>query len=354
MNNSIEKLLRPHFRTIKGYVSAGMESDKTAEKIFLNANENPYPLPGLEHYSRYPEPQPAALLQAYAEVYGVAPDQICAARGADEAIALLTRLFCEPHKDAILITPPTFGIYAHDADAMPVDVIKVPFLEEGGKFVLDVDGILAAPRAKLIYLCSPNNPTGHNLPIEAMRRICRETEGESIVIVDEAYAEFSAQDSMVRYLGEHPNMIILRTLSKSYSLAGARMGCLISSDADFIKAARSKAIDTYPLPVGSIDAAIKALGMRDQVQKNIAKILAERERFCAALQAHESVTHIYPSDANFLLIKVERAKEFYQFCAERNILLRDFSAQNGTENCLRISVGSREENDAVLEALQQF
>jgi len=220
MNSALSNLIRSHYRTLKGYVSAGMESDKSADLIFLNANENPYELDGLEGLSRYPEPQPKALLAAYADAYGCAANNIVATRGADEAIVVLSKVFCEPHQDRILICPPTFGMYGVNAGAMPAGVVKVPLLARGNDFALDVDGILATD-AKLIFICSPNNPTGTPIAPEDVARICRETEGRSVVILDETYAEFARETrSMVPDIAAHPNLIILRTLSKSYSLAG--------------------------------------------------------------------------------------------------------------------------------------
>lgn len=170
MNPALKNLLRPHYIDLQGYVSAGMESDKSAEKIFLNANENPYELPGLEGFNRYPEPQPKSLAAAYANAYGVKPDQIVMTRGADEAIVILTKLFCEPHKDAVLTCPPTFGMYGVDAKAMPADVLEVPLRKTDGTFTLDQKAIVNATftpgqNIKLIYICSPNNPTGTSFPM---------------------------------------------------------------------------------------------------------------------------------------------------------------------------------------------
>ncbi len=361
MNNAIKSLIRKHYLEIDGYVSAGMESDKTQEKVFLNANENPFPLPGLEDLNRYPEPQPAALREAYAQTYDVDPHQIVMTRGADEAIVALTKVFCEPHIDQILICPPTFGMYRVDALSMPAKVLEVPLLKEEGTFTLDKAAIIKAAidpaqNIKLIFLCTPNNPTGTSLSHETISEICEAVEGHAIVILDETYAEFSEQGSMCADLESTPNLIILRTLSKSYAFAGMRMGCFICADTDFTNLVRAKAIDAYPLPRLSIEAAFHVLSPEISAiaKENIQKIINERNRIKPLLEASPHVTYIYPSDANFLLVEMKNAKGFYDFCARNNIILRDFSTKPLTENCLRISIGTPEENDKVLNHLEQF
>ncbi|MEZ5919221.1 MAG: histidinol-phosphate transaminase [Alphaproteobacteria bacterium] len=361
MNPALHKLLRAHYHDLKGYVSAGMEVEKDETRIFMNANENPYMLPGLEGLSRYPEPQPPALLEAYAHAYGVEADQIVMTRGADEAIAVLVRLFCEPHKDAILICPPTFGIYGVDARSMPAGVVEVPLLKQDGTFTLDTDSIVqavknAANGIKIVFLCSPNNPTGTSFDHEGISVLCEKLEGEAVVVLDETYAEFSQAGSMCADLASTPNLIILRTLSKSYALAGMRMGCFICGDTDFIHLARTKALEAYPLPRTSIEAAFHALSPEISAiaHENIRKILAERNRLEKALQESAQIVHIYPSDANFLLVEMKDATGFHAFAANNNMILRDFSDKPGTENCLRISIGTPEENERLLELLQAF
>ena len=374
MNNALKNLLRPHYLKLEGYISAGMEETKSEDKIFLNANENPYALPRLEGLNRYPEPQAPALREAYARTYGVQSDQIVMTRGADEAITLLTKLFCEPHQDQILICPPTFGMYSVDAHSLPAGVVEVPLQKEQGSFTLDKDGIiksvLSSPRQaqasldsgdtessiKLVFLCSPNNPTGTSFPRNTISEICKALEGRAVVILDEAYTEFSNSGSMCDALSAAPNLIILRTLSKAYALAGMRMGCLIAADTDFTALIRAKALAAYPLPRASIEAALRALSPEiSQIAKNnIAKIIAERKRMETALKQSPEITHIYPSDANFLLIEMKRANEFHAFAAENNMLLRNFSAQSHTENCLRLSIGTPEENDKLLQLLTTF
>ena len=359
MNPSLKKCLRPHYIDLQGYVSAGMEAGKDESKIFLNANENPFELPGLEGLNRYPEPQPPALAEAYARAYGVDADQIVMTRGADEALVILTKLFCEPHKDAVLICPPTFGMYGVDARSMPAGVVEVPLVKENGTYMLDREGIISAAKddaVKIVYLCSPNNPTGNSFDHLEIVAIAAALEGDAIVVIDETYAEFGAAGSLCEDLEEMPNVIILRTLSKSYAFAGMRMGCFISGDRDFIALVKSKALDAYPLPRASIEAAFHVLSPEISAiaAENRRKLLAERDRVMKAFRGSDQVVHIYPTDANFFLVEMKDAKGFWNYCNERNLILRDFSAKPLTENCLRISIGTKEENDVLLKYLTEF
>ena len=361
MKSQLKNLIRPHFIELEGYVSAGMESDKTADKIFMNANENPYELPGLERFNRYPEPQPKALAEAYANAYGVDANQIMMTRGADEAIVILTKLFCEPHEDEIIICPPTFGMYGVNAKTMPANILEVPLVKKMGTYLLDSEAIIKAAynqehSVKLVYICSPNNPTANSFTRDELRSLINELDGQAAVIVDETYAEFSEYESMTNYLNDHPNMIILRTLSKSYSMAGMRMGCFISQDPDFIALAKAKAMDAYPLPKASVEAAIYCLSddVRKTAQDNIQKLLLERDRMKEALRASGKVREVFKSDANFLLVEMDGAAEFIKYAAEHDVILRDFSSKAHTQDCIRISVSLPEHNDLVLKLLNDF
>ena len=361
MNPNISKLIRAHYHELQGYVSAGMEVVKSDDLVFMNANENAYELPGLENYNRYPQPQPIELLEAYARTYGCGTDNIIMTRGADEALVVLTKLFCEPHKDKILINPPTFGMYKIDAEGMPAGVVSVPLLENDGIFVLDQAEIIKQAKdesqhIKLVYLCSPNNPTGNDFDHEEIIEIIVALAGHAMVILDETYAEFSAQGSLVPKLKDHPNLIILRTLSKSYSMAGMRMGCFLSGDGDFIKLVRAKALDAYPLPYESVKAALHVLSpeIHEIAHRNVQKLIENRKKLQKSLKKSGEVTHIYPSEANFLLVRMKSATEFYEFAKENGIILRDFSKSVETKDCLRISVGTPEQNDRLMDILQAF
>jgi histidinol-phosphate aminotransferase len=306
MHKALYDLIRPHYKTLQGYVSAGMEMQKSDDKIFLNANENPYELPGLEGFNCYPIPQPPALAEAYARAYGVEDNNIVMTRGADEAIVILTKLFCEPEKDSVLICPPTFGMYGVNAKAMPASLVEVPLIKTNGTFDLDYAAIEKtatdpAQNVKMVYICSPNNPTGTSLDHEKIFELTEKLEGFAVVILDETYAEFSKQGSMTDDLLALPNLVILRTLSKSYAFAGMRMGCFLNADAEFIALVKAKCLDAYPLPVASIEAAFHVLSpeIAEIAAENRAKLLAERDRVIAAFKGSKHVTHIYPTDANF-------------------------------------------------------
>jgi histidinol-phosphate aminotransferase len=359
MNPALSKLIRRHYITLQGYVSAGMEVKKDDSTVFMNANENPFALPGLEGFNRYPEPQPVKLLEAYAGLYGVTPENIAMTRGGDEAIWVLTRLFCEPHEDSILIHPPTYGMYPVDARSMPAGVVEVPLLKTNESFALDVEGMISTakePDVKLVFICSPNNPTGNSFPHADIERICRETVDEAVVVLDETYAEFSTQGSLVPKLKDYPNLVILRTLSKSYSLAGMRMGTLLSADTDFIKFVRSKCLDAYPIPKASVDVGLKAMApaVIAIAHKNIQILLQERDRLMAAFRANPITVRVYPSDTNYFLVELKDAKGFWDYCRKNKFILRDFSTKPLTENCLRISAGTPEQNDRLLELLKEY
>lgn len=359
MNEALYNLIRPHYHNITGYVSAGMETTKDESKVFMNANENPFELPGLESLSRYPQPQPHALLEGYSDLYNVPTNNIVMTRGADEAIVVLTNLLCEPHQDSIVLCPPTFGMYSRSAGVMPVGMINAPLVEQNGTFILDTDGIIKAAKAentKMAYICNPNNPTGTGFSHDKILHICKETEGHAAIILDETYAEFSEIGSLSHKLADAPNLIILRTLSKSYALAGARMGTLLCGDAEFISLIRAKSLDAYPLPTPSINAALTVMKPKnlEQAKKNIQTLLSERDRLHEAFEASKLVEHIYPSDANFLLIKMKSAKEFIAHCAAQNIILRDFTDKPATQNCVRISPDLPANNDRLIELLSKF
>ncbi len=361
MNEALLKHIRPHFLNLQGYSSAGMEAGKNEGKIYLNANENPFALPGLEGLNRYPEPQPLPLLEAFARNYGVENSQVLVTRGADEAISLLLRTFCEPGKDKVLINPPTFGIYGVYTGTLPCETLGVPLIKKDVDFTLDHENIIATAKnpdnnVKLVFLCSPNNPTGTSFSHDVIAEICDKLEGYAVIVLDEAYAEFSEQGSMAEDLQSTPNLIILRTLSKAYALAGMRMGCLLCADTDFIDMVKTKVIETYPLPRLSIEAAFHAISPEIQkiTKENIAKVVEERVRLEKALSKSPQITHIYPSDANFLLIEMKDARGFCNFAEENNVVIRDFSSKPGSENCLRLTIGTPEENDIVLELLEKF
>lgn len=361
MNKAIANCLRKHYAELQGYVSAGMESDKTAEKLFMNANENPFELPGLEGFNRYPEPQPKALADAYAKLYGVKPSHVVSTRGADEAIVVLTKLFCEPQQDAVIICPPTFGMYGVNASAMPCRKLEVPLTREGNSYALNKQAIIAAAtdeaqNVKLVYICSPNNPTANSFDHAEIAEIIKALEGHAIVILDETYAEFAEQGSMAKRLEEFPNLIILRTLSKSYALAGLRLGSFLCADEEFVALVKAKALDAYPIPKNSLQAALYVTGddIQKQAKENIQTLLRERGRVLQVLENSPLVNTVFESDANFVLVEMNEAAAFIEFAKARDVILRDFSKSEHTKDCIRISIGTPEQNDIVLGLLEEF
>lgn len=361
MHDDLKKHVRAHYLNLMGYVSAGMQDGKKQDMVFMNANENPFVLPGLEGMNFYPEPQPADLRASMANAYDVDPHNLLITRGADESISLITRTFCEPGKDSVLIHTPTFGIYGVDAKAMPANLISVPLVRDGNKFSLDVDGMIAAINdpanaIKLVYLCSPNNPTGGSFPQEDLIKIITAAKGKCMVVMDEAYGEFCKHGTMVQYLDQYPHMLILRTLSKAYGLAGVRIGATLSHDPEFIAFLSAKVHETYPLPKPAIAAAKKALSpeMRAQAQENMDKSVAECQRLRAYFEKAPFCTCVFESDANFLLIEVKNAQALWQYCFEHGFIMRDFSDKPGTENCIRVSPGTPEQNDRFFEILDQY
>lgn len=358
---SILSLIRPHYHTMRGYSSAGMEVSKDDQKTFLNANENPYELDGLGGYNRYPQPQPQKLVLKLANLYGVSPEHLIITRGADEGIALLTRTFIEPHKDSILINPPTFGVYKTYADGMPTkEIVSVPLLKTDKTFKLDVSAIKAAlnndQSPKLIYITNPNNPTGNTFDSADILEIIKAADGKAAVIVDETYAEFKENCSLIKKLEDFPHVVILRTLSKSYALAGVRIGVILSANADLIDTVRTKVMEVYPIPAPCVDAAMSALsdGNLKAAKINIQTLIAERKRMEGFLSNQSFAETLYESDTNFLLVQMSKANEFHTFAASKNVILRNFSSAPMLDNCLRISIGTPEQNDLVMNLMKEF
>ncbi len=364
MKDILQKLIRPHYADMAGYVSAGMNSGKNEPLVLMNANENHFVLPELEGYNFYPEPQPPKLLERMGQAYGVKPSQIVATRGADEALSLLTKVFCEPHEDAIVIHGPTFGMYAVNANAAPVKIIDVPLIKKDNDFSLDVEGIIHAAlnknnKVKMMYLCNPNNPTGTVFPKADILKIINAVKDDCIVILDEAYAECSKAGSMVKELQTYPNLLILRTLSKAYSLAGVRIGACLCDDEDFILFMQQKIMDAYPLPRPSIEAAMIALAPENaaQIKENIQKSLVERDRLKEYFENSNLVSKVYASDANFLLVEIIpdiKASDIYQYCADKGFIFRDFSHTQETKNCLRIAPALPDQNTKLMEVLDNY
>ena len=301
--------------------------------------------------NRYPEPQPRALIERLAQLYSVAPTAILAGRGSDEAIDLLTRAFCRAGRDAVLVCPPTFGMYSVCARIQGAEVAQVQLCRETG-FALEEDALLerCTANVKLVFLCSPNNPTGNLLDEAAIQRIARRLTGRGLVVIDEAYVEFAGRPSLTRLVTELPNLAILRTLSKAYGLAGARCGALIA-DPEIIALLR-KIIPPYAIPQLTLEAVLDRLtpAALAHSRARLEELLQERERLLRALPRLTRVTRVWPTAANFILVELEDAGAALARGREARLLVRDARGYPGLGHALRITVGTPEQNGRLLEA----
>jgi histidinol-phosphate aminotransferase len=345
-------LARPEIRALKAYEHALWEPGL----IRLHANELPWRAYGdssIAGLNRYPEPHPHQLTAALAGLYGIAPAMLLAGRGSDELIDLLIRSYCRAGQDKVIICPPTFGMYAVAARVQGAAVVEVPLQAERG-WRFDPQALCARcdPAVRLIFLCSPNNPTGNRLDGEAILELSRELEGRALVVVDEAYVEFAAAASLVASVIERPGLLVLRTLSKAHGLAGARCGALIGH-ADVVALLR-KVIQPYALTQPTIEAVFRSLepAAVDQARSHVATLKAERARVAASLGASLGVLRVWPSEANFLLVEFKDAAAALQRAHAAGLLLRDLRATPGLARALRISIGSPEQNDRLLASLQ--
>jgi histidinol-phosphate aminotransferase len=345
------KLARPEILALKAYEHAAW--DPSLER--LHANEAPWaPLPEGEAagLNRYPEPQPRRLVERIAALYGVAPDRVLLGRGSDEAIDLLMRGFCAAGRDAIVVCPPTFGMYAVAARIQGAAVIEVPLRRDQG-FALDVPGVIAAldGGTKLVFLCTPNNPTGNLLADDALRAVLDAASGRALVVVDEAYMEFAAREGYSAWIDRYPHLVVLRTLSKAHGLAGARLGTLIALPP--VVTLLRKVIPPYALAQPAVDAVLRALepAALAVTRERVAGIVAERERVAAALPRGRGVRRIWPGAGNFLLVEFDDAGAALAAIAGVGLLVRDFRGKAGLGDALRITVGSPEQNDRLLRSL---
>ncbi len=356
---SLLDLVRSDLRDFGGYGSARKTGLKGS--VWLNANESPWASPADpgQSLNRYPEPQPAALKARLAALYKVREDSVLMTRGSDEGIDLLTRALCRAEHDAVLISPPTFGMYAVCARVQNAAVVSVPLVDTGSAFRLDVDAVLRALELsvakapiKIIYVCSPANPTGAAVALSEIERLLIGVAGRAIVVVDEAYAEYSEGKSALSLRPRFDFLVVLRTLSKAYALAGARLGITVADPA-LIRVLNAIA-PPYPLAQPAVALALEAVAesAADEARRRAGRIVVERERVAAALAGLSGVLAVYASDANYLLVRFADAEAAFQGLLASGVVVRDQRAQPGLGNALRITIGSVEENDALLSALK--
>lgn len=347
-------LVRDDLRDFAGYSSA--RSARLQGEIWLNANESAWANPGDAQAScrRYPDPQPQALRERLASLYGCEPAQLLIGRGSDEAIDLLVRALCVPGRDAVLYTPPVFGMYAVSARLQNAPALEVPLRESGAGLEPDIDAIIATARqgnAKLVFLCSPSNPGGLSIPLQQIEAVATALRGQALIVVDEAYGEFADELSATTLMGCHGNIAVLRTLSKAHALAAARIGSVIA-DAALIEVLR-RCQAPYPVPAPCSTLALAGLGdaALAQTRARIATVRSERDRLRIALSLRSCVRHVYASDANFLLVRFHDAEAAFQALLHAGVVVRDQRAAPQLHDALRITLGTPEQNDRVLDAL---
>jgi len=350
--NPVLALARPDILELTPYQHATW--DPSLER--MHANEMPWRAQGdntTAGLNRYPEPQPRALVNRMAQLYRVPSANLLVGRGSDEAIDLLVRAFCRAGEDSVVITPPTFGFYKVAARIQGAGVIEVPLRRED--FGLDAPAVIdAGRRAKIVFLCSPNNPTGNLLEESAVLGVCAALAGRALVCVDEAYLEFTDRASLAARLDDFPNLVVLRTLSKAYALAGARLGTLVAG-AEIVSLLK-RIIPPYAIPSSTVE---EVLALTEAPQRAIAAarirtLLEERGKARARLAGMACVARVFPSDANFLLVEFRDARRALGAGKAAGLLVRDFSSAPGLAACLRISIGTPEQNGRLLAALERL
>ncbi len=344
----INELIRKNIQSLTPYSSARDEFHGQA-KIYLDANENSIGSPLVKWYNRYPDPYQHAIKEKVALIKGVPPAQIFIGNGSDECIDLLFRAFCNPGVDNVLICPPTYGMYEVSANINDVEIRRAPLLEN---FQLDLVHMetLVDEHTKLIWICSPNNPTGNSMHFEDVEAILNNFNG--LVVVDEAYINFSRQRSFIPLLAEYPNLVVLQTLSKAWGLAGLRLGMAFASEE--IIHIYNKIKPPYNISEAVQELVVKALDRMEEVNEMIRELVSQRNWLENELQRLPLVQHIYPSDANFLLVKVVDARAIYEYLLSREIVVRDRSKVILCEGCLRITVGTEKENRELIRVLEEF
>lgn len=341
-------LLRENIKRLVPYSSARDEYQGEAS-VFLDANENAFGSPLDQQFNRYPDPLQYDLKKRITEIKGVPPRNIFIGNGSDEAIDILFRSFCNPGVDNVILVPPTYGMYEVSANINDIQARKVNLTED---YQLNLEGIAEAidKNTKLIFICSPNNPTGNSINRDDIQTLLANFSG--IVVVDEAYINFSRQKSFIQELTECANLVVMQTLSKAWGLAGLRVGMAFASEE--IIEVMNKVKPPYNVNESSQQLALAALANVGQVNEWIKETLTQRDRLVLQLKDFEFVVDIYPSDANFILVKTTNANGIYDYLVKQGIIVRNRSKVELCEGCLRITVGTPDENTILLEALQNF
>jgi histidinol-phosphate aminotransferase len=348
MTFELDKLVRPNIKTLKPYSSAKDEYTGDA-KILLDANENSLGSPLTKWYNRYPDPYQQKLKEKLAFVKQIAANQIFIGNGSDECIDILFRTFCEPGKDNIIICPPTYPMYEVSANINDVQVQNAPLLSDYQLNLAHIEQ-LVNDQTKIIWICSPNNPTGNSLDRIDIETILNHFNG--IVVVDEAYINFSKQKSFVQSLIDYPNLVVLQTLSKAWGLAGLRLGMCFASPQ--IIGYLNKVKAPYNINIVTQELALQALEEVGQVNDMIKLLVDMRIALAQVIASMPHVIQVFPSDTNFILVKIPKARKLYEFLMSKGIIVRDRSALELCEDSLRITVGTEQENTLLVDAMYQW
>jgi len=347
----LTEIARPEIRGLRAYEHALWEPGL----VRLHANELPWRTRGDSSQAglnRYPEPHPHELTAALGRLYEVEPAMLLACRGSDEAIDLLIRSYCRAGSDAVVVCPPTFGMYGVAARVQGATVIELPLRRESG-YACDFEALAAqcSSGVKLVFLCSPNNPTGNRFETGAILALARALVGRALLVIDEAYVEFADGPSLIAHLASEPGLVVLRTLSKAYALAGARCGALIAHR-DVVALLR-KVIQPYAITQLTIEAVFKMLEPEalQETRAHCATIKYERSRVAALLRTRAGVRQVWPSEANFLLVEFEQQQDALARTHAAGMLVRDLHAAPGLMQAVRISIGTPEQNDRLLASL---
>ena len=345
MNIDINNLLRENIKKLVPYSSARDEF-KGEASVYLDANENSLGSPLTRWYNRYPDPLQWKIKEKLAAIKGIPPQHIFLGNGSDECIDILYRAFCNPGVDNVIICPPTYGMYEVSAHINDVEVRRARLLDD---FQLDLVHLenLVDEHTKIIWLCSPNNPTGNSLNRDDIEMVLNNFPG--LVVIDEAYINFSRHRSFLQELKDYPNLVVMQTLSKAWGLAGLRLGMAFASES--IIEVYNKVKPPYNIGQATQDLVLKALDEVAQVNDMIKLIVDMRVKLAAELSHLPMVKKVYPSDANFLLVKVDRPRETYNYLLEKGIVVRDRSKVELCEGCLRITVGTEKENNDLIKNL---
>jgi histidinol-phosphate aminotransferase len=340
---NLNKLIRPAVKAMKSYSSARDEFEsQDKDLVFLDANENPFP----NGLNRYPDPQQMQLKNKLAALKGLRPSQILCGNGSDEVLDLIFRAFCEPNEDGIITLTPTYGMYAVLAN---LNGIQQQCVSLTADFQIDVPAVLNAirPNSKLLFICSPNNPSGNVMSRTAIKEILKAFKG--LVVIDEAYIDFTDTESWLEDLSEHPNLVVTQTLSKAYGLAGIRLGICYASEE--IIAVLNKIKPPYNINSLTQKAAISAISQRENTKQQLKTILDQRTKLIREFKKIAWIEKLYPTDANFILIRVDNANLRYEQLKNKGIIVRNRTREDGCTNCLRITVGTAEENKRLINTL---